>query len=332
MIPITDKHPSNFVDAKNAKDLAVGATGENITHDDRDVIAPLVIMRADAVENVKAGRRELSLGYRVDLVAEDGEFEGEKYDFKQTNIRYNHLALVDRARAGRDAAIHVDAIRADTFDGLEISREQYEEIRNDSQFNNLKRKVQTMPTFKIDGIDYEAAQEVINHIGKLQGKIDGLTGEVATAKANADTAAAERDDAKDKLQNEQEKNSDAAIAARVIARTDLERKAGLVLDAEAMKDISKKTDSEIKAAVVVKACDGIDIAGKSAEYVAARFDIAIEAATAAAAGNANQFAAANCNGKKIDNDDDGSDSSKAHDRMKKNQDEAYRNYGKEKAA
>ena len=42
----------------------------------------------------------MSLGYNLDLIEEPGEWNGEKYDAIQTNIRINHLAIVDKARAG----------------------------------------------------------------------------------------------------------------------------------------------------------------------------------------------------------------------------------------
>ena len=35
-------------------------------------------------------------------------YNGEPFDFRQTNIRYNHLAIVDEARAGPEARIVLD--------------------------------------------------------------------------------------------------------------------------------------------------------------------------------------------------------------------------------
>ena len=45
---------------------------------------------------VKDGRsRELSCGYYCDLDETPGEYEGQRYDARQRNIRGNHLALVE---------------------------------------------------------------------------------------------------------------------------------------------------------------------------------------------------------------------------------------------
>lgn len=48
---------------------------------------------------------ELSASYHYDAVMEPGEFEGEAYDGKMTNIRGNHVALVEEGRAGPDVLV-----------------------------------------------------------------------------------------------------------------------------------------------------------------------------------------------------------------------------------
>lgn len=48
---------------------------------------------------------ELSSSYHYEAVMEPGEFEGKPYDGKMTNIRGNHLALVESGRAGPDVVV-----------------------------------------------------------------------------------------------------------------------------------------------------------------------------------------------------------------------------------
>lgn len=62
--------------------------------------------------------RELSCGYEADIVKEDGTFQGEEYDHRQTNIKYNHIALVQRGRAGPEVRLQLDSADA-AGDGLE---------------------------------------------------------------------------------------------------------------------------------------------------------------------------------------------------------------------
>ena len=111
MIPIVDGHPpERLVNSDNAKKLAVGYTGESIQDEYPNIIANLVITDKNVVEKIKdKTKNELSLGYTVDLIAESGTYEGEPYDFIQKNIRYNHLAIVDEARAGPQAKIVLDS-------------------------------------------------------------------------------------------------------------------------------------------------------------------------------------------------------------------------------
>jgi hypothetical protein len=48
---------------------------------------------------------ELSSSYHYEAVMESGEFEGKSYDGRMTNIRGNHLALVESGRAGPDVVV-----------------------------------------------------------------------------------------------------------------------------------------------------------------------------------------------------------------------------------
>jgi uncharacterized protein len=110
MIPVVDGHPpERLVTAANAKRLQIGFTGETIEAEMPYIIANLVITDKNVVEKIKDKKKnELSLGYTVDLLPSPGVYNGEPYDFRQTNIRYNHLALVDEARAGPEAKIVLD--------------------------------------------------------------------------------------------------------------------------------------------------------------------------------------------------------------------------------
>jgi hypothetical protein len=47
---------------------------------------------------LNGGKDSLSVGYLVDYVAEQGTFKGQSYDFKQTNIRCNHVTICYEGR------------------------------------------------------------------------------------------------------------------------------------------------------------------------------------------------------------------------------------------
>lgn len=100
--PVTIDHPDDFVTPENWKELAVGIT-QNVRRGDglnQDLlIADLLITDAEAIEKVRKGLRQVSCGYDADYVQ---EMPGQGH---QENIVGNHVALVDRGRAGPRCAI-----------------------------------------------------------------------------------------------------------------------------------------------------------------------------------------------------------------------------------
>lgn len=105
----TDDHPADFVDVTNADGLLVG-TVLSAVRDGEYVRVQMVITDAETIAKMKAGKRELSVGYTVDHEETPGEHpKYGKYDAIQRDIRVNHLALVDEGRAGPKAAVRMDA-------------------------------------------------------------------------------------------------------------------------------------------------------------------------------------------------------------------------------
>ena len=110
MKPITDNHPTEAVTAKNWKQHARGVNAGAMRDGDH-LAFDLILMDADAIAAVDAGKRELSNGYSCKL--EFGDFtaaDGTKCAARQTNIVGNHIALVDRGRAGPECRIADAAI------------------------------------------------------------------------------------------------------------------------------------------------------------------------------------------------------------------------------
>lgn len=123
--PITNEHPSEFVDAKNAEQYVAGTVDPEVVweqdHSDGFVKVRGTIMRQDAIEAIESGRHQLSCGYHADIeetpgVWTDAHGTEHRYDAVQRNIRYNHLALVDRGRAGKQARLRLDSDGAKRLD------------------------------------------------------------------------------------------------------------------------------------------------------------------------------------------------------------------------
>jgi hypothetical protein len=104
-LPILSEHVPVTVDTPRP-DLVIGAIGSEITFSAPYLDADLCIWDATAIAGIETGKvRELSCAYRYVPVMEPGEFEGQAYDGRMTEIQGNHLALVEVGRAGADVVV-----------------------------------------------------------------------------------------------------------------------------------------------------------------------------------------------------------------------------------
>lgn len=270
LVPVTNDHPPELLTAENTKKYSVGSVGESIRRDGEYVAASMLVTDAETIAAMDAGKRQLSCGYACDLDFTPGTVDGERYDAIQRNIRGNHVALVDVARAGAGASVRLDSGSA-----VMVS------------FTPTKENP-TMKTIKIDGVSYEVSPQVAEAYEKVERahaeKLDAAEKTAKEAKASADRMTAERDDAKTKLAASEAARADALdpkkTAERVASRVKLETEAKKHLGADFKCDALD--DGAVKLAVITKIVPTFDPKGKSAEYIAARFDAVVESPTVAA--------------------------------------------------
>lgn len=262
--PITDDHPSEPVTAKNAKALSVGVMQSEGKQDGDNVRVPIVIHDAATVDKaINGGKRELSVGYKIDLEETPGVWNGQEYDAIQRKIRVNHLALVPRGRAG-NARLNLDRLDAVIFNPEEDNMPTPE---------NLSR-------VRLDnGLEYQAAPEVVVAIDKMRADNQTLTAANSTLSKSIDALTAERDTLKSQVESAEKVRADALEKARVEikARAELEKTAS-----EFKIDTADKTDRQIREAVIKTTRADADLSGKSDEYVNAAFDMTVATRTDAA--------------------------------------------------
>lgn len=267
--PVTDEHPTQMVTPETVKELQVGMTGETVTVDGQNIVATFVVNDASAIEAIESGRkREVSLGYMVDLVEESGEYNGERYDYRQTAVRYNHLALVPRGRAG-NARINMDGAAVQLVTGGDEMAEK------------------AMKTVRLDGIDYEAAPEVVNRLDALEAQVKQGETALQEGKAQAEKAQAALDELKKRNDALLEQLKPEALDVIVNERVALVEAVRKVAGAEAKLDGLSAKEMQLFA-IKAKHAD-FNAEGRSDEYIAARFDAIVEAgnfdAVAKQAGN-----------------------------------------------
>lgn len=103
--PVTNDHPAQPVTSANWRDHARG-TIMGAMRDGDHLSFDILLTDASAIAAVEGGKRELSNGYATDL--EFGQFkapDGTMCDARQTGIVGNHIAIVDRGRAGPECRI-----------------------------------------------------------------------------------------------------------------------------------------------------------------------------------------------------------------------------------
>ena len=89
------------------RDIKIGAVSGEVKLEEPYLVADIKIYDKDAIEEItNKGIVDLSPGYRAHYKQESGEYNGEKYEFKQEDIKYNHLAVVENGRSGKEVRIN----------------------------------------------------------------------------------------------------------------------------------------------------------------------------------------------------------------------------------
>lgn len=106
LLPIINEHQMIGADYTPPEHKGIdGVIGENVYFDKGKIYADLKIFSEEMKQDIQNGKKELSLGYTCVYEHKEGEYNGQKYDYIQRNIRGNHLALVNKGRMGRDVRV-----------------------------------------------------------------------------------------------------------------------------------------------------------------------------------------------------------------------------------
>lgn len=274
-LPATNQHPEELVNPENSNDYVVGMTSDqpkriylpqgDDVKDKEEYIQQLVsFFDKDTIGDIKNGnKREMSLGYQCWLDETSGEWNGQQYDCIQRDIRYNHLALVEKGRAGPMARILTDAkeeAKIHTIcDGLIIN--------DDTENNNMR-------VFIHDGKELKVSDDIHDVLTAFQKNCDDKQSNLDSQRLEIDKLNAKLDDytetEKDKKTQLDAEKFNKAVAARVA----LETKAATILDNGTK--LEGLTDIEVKKLVIKKLRPDTNLDDKSEAYIDARYDVAVE--------------------------------------------------------
>lgn len=111
LMPFIDEHQWLGVEGTDAGDLPLtGTTGEQVYYEAPYLKANLRVYSQKLLDAFNTGKVQLSPGYLYDYVYQPGQWQGVNYSYVQSNLRGNHLALVEKGRTGADVAVMDSAI------------------------------------------------------------------------------------------------------------------------------------------------------------------------------------------------------------------------------
>ncbi len=242
LAPLTLNHPyehKGVVHKDNYRELSVGSVG-NLRPDGDFLHGEVVIQDSNAIEAVESGTDQLSLGYQAELVPAEpnAKYQGQAYDFRQTNIRGNHVAIVSKGRAGPEARIYLDG---DDGDFLQLVTEDVKMSDTQQETPVEAPKAEVV----LDAVPRAEFDAVVARAEKADAEIARLTAALAEAQ------------------------NPATLQAAIKARAALELKAKTIAPD---LDISALSNTEVMRKAVVQLDSAINLEGKSDETVEAVFE------------------------------------------------------------
>lgn len=164
-LPLLDKHIEDGAEKEDAKKHRVGSLGDKVKFNAPYLQNSLIVYDQKAIDKIEDGtQKELSCAYRYEPIKQSGEFGGQRYDFVMTNIRGNHVALVEEGRAGSDVVV------ADENTIKNGEKAMAEEIKKAPEVEVKNEEAEKKPLTADAEIDKRKAIDEIG--GMLKGKVD----------------------------------------------------------------------------------------------------------------------------------------------------------------
>ena len=262
--PVTNNHPPELVSSTNSRQYSVGMSGPEITRDGMFVRAILHVTDQKSIDDIESGKAELSNGYLSDIDWTPGVTpDGEQYDAVQRNIKGNHIAIVERGRAGAACRL---------ADNLPTNGDEV-----------------TMAKITIDGVDFEVSDQAAQAVGKLQTQVkdaekeaqkkaeeveakeDEMEEKAKEAKKTEDSLKAKLDDANSKIPTAETMDKMVADRSALVAT--------VLKVAPDVKWEGKDADTLRKEVVALK-CSNVQMDSVSDDYIQARFDMLVDSVEA----------------------------------------------------
>lgn len=289
--PITDNHPREngenvLVNRGNSAKYMKGLTASNahVDSSDNTLRVDMTISDPELIKEVQNGKEELSIGFQTEVEPRKGTYKGMAFDAVQKNIQVNHVAIVDRGRAGHTVRLTGDSAESVIDDNRERTNEQMETTKVRLDGENITVATDDADKVTKSNSSLASLKEQLKaeqaKVADLEAKVKKAERDAADKKKKADTAQAKADSAeKDKieLQTKLDKFKTDSVDELVNNRLQLiDTARTLVGDGY---DFNGKNEKTIKVDSIKAVDSNFDEKDKSDDYINAYFDSQVKNAT-----------------------------------------------------
>lgn len=246
---MTDLHPWEFIDAKNAKEYIRGYVTNVYGIEENKLKVDLLVIDSDLINDIRSGKKnQFSIGYWCEMLKESGyTASGESYDYKQVNLTLNHVALVPQGRAGEEVGV--------------ITMNSKDE--NISYQKGMYKKQNTRGgkmAIKYNGKEMEA-HELHTELILRDSQLTAVKNEKGTLEGKLAAKEVELQEANTKLNGFEERIKNE-VAAKINAISEVSKLTG-----ENPEELVKLNTMELKKKVINKAFSSINLENKEDSYI-----------------------------------------------------------------
>lgn len=261
-VVITNDHPTELLNPHNTKFHAMGFVSSKVQIIDNAYLqCEITIYDHETIEDIESGKKELSAGYLYSLEI----VENPDYDYIQTDIKPNHIAIVQAGRCGSTCSMAFD--EKPNLKKGEIMKIIFKRMLPNGETEVITEiEVSEESAEAVQGVAdlfFEKSKKMVEASKDSEDELQGLKDEVKAKDEEIDKLNAEIDT---KKTQPVATDSKAVIAmAHDLAKV-------LVIANDGGIDTQNKGIDCIKKAVISKYQPNLALDGKSPEYIKYAFD------------------------------------------------------------
>ena len=167
--PFTNDHPFELLDVNNTSVYSKGHLQNIRVSDDKVyLIGDIVVTDSQTITDIENGKREVSAGYNCDCLQDS---EGNWY---QANIIGNHVALVDKGRAGEKVRINDQKKEKKPMDKENVLGKLFKAFAKDAEPDELAEALKAVHQKDEDTVG-KRLEQLDAQIASLTQKLDAMT-------------------------------------------------------------------------------------------------------------------------------------------------------------